>query len=171
MDRSAKTQVFGDQLPGRVAPPASDSELRVVPIDCNQLEDVYRLAFQSFPAVWSEKEFAYFLAHDNRLCMGLVTESPQGPRLRSYFLGLLIQGDLDIISVATATEDRRLGLGEKLLRRVCAHPEVRRAFLEVEVDNAPAIALYTKLGFQNLGRRHSYYGPNRDAFLMRWVST
>ena len=166
MDRFAQTQVRGDELPRGVVP---DPFGTLVSLDCNDVAQVYRIAALSFPAVWSEKEFCYFLAHENRICLGLASDAPEGFRLRSYFLGLLIQGDLDIISVATAPEDRRLGLGEQLLREVCTRPGVQRAFLEVEVDNAAAMGLYLKLGFQNLGRRHSYYGPNRDAFLMRWL--
>lgn len=164
MDRSAQTQILGDQLPRRVS-----VEPELVSLDCNDVDDVYRIAAASFPAVWTEKEFCYFLAHENRLCLGLASHDGDRFRLRAYFLGLLVQGDLDIISVATDPEDRRLGLGERLLREVCRQPGVSRAFLEVEVSNGPAIALYTKLGFETLGRRHAYYGPDRDAYLMRWV--
>lgn len=164
MDRSSQAQVLGDQLPRKL-----DDGLRFAPLNCNHLSAVYRLAAESFPAVWSEKEFAYFLAHENRLCVGLLSDAPEGPRLRAYFLGLVVQGDLDIISIATRVEDRRLGLAERLLRHVCMHQGVARAFLEVEVDNEPAIRLYGKMGFERLGRRHAYYGPNRDAYLMRYL--
>jgi ribosomal-protein-alanine N-acetyltransferase len=38
---------------------------------------------------------------------------------------------------------------------------VRRLFLEVAVDNAPAIGLYRAFGFTEEGRRRGYYqGPN-----------
>jgi ribosomal protein S18 acetylase RimI-like enzyme len=129
---------------------------------------VYRIAAQSFPSVWSEKEFCYFLAHENRLCLGVFSEWQGHKRLRAYFLGLLVQGDLDIISLATLPEDRRLGLGSQLLAAVCAKEGVRRAFLEVETSNEAAFSLYSKSGFVLLGRRNEYYGPERDAYLMRW---
>lgn len=173
MDSPSQEKIFGNELSRRlVESPFFDPTGSVVlALDCRHIEAVRRIAAQSFPAVWAEKEFAYFLAHENRVCMGTFTQAPEGPRLRAYFLGLLIQGDLDIISIATVPEDRRLGLGEALVRRVISLPVVRRAFLEVEVDNEPAIRLYEKLGFQTLGRRRAYYGPDRDALLMRWEKT
>ena len=41
-----------------------------------------------------------------------------------------------------------------------------KVFLEVEHDNAPAIALYEKSGFVRYGQRRDYYGQGRDAVLM-----
>lgn len=39
--------------------------------------------------------------------------------------------------------------------------------LEVNVDNTPAVALYTKLGFKRVGYRRDYYPDGSDAILMR----
>ena len=40
--------------------------------------------------------------------------------------------------------------------------------LEVRVSNDPAIALYEKLGFQQVGRRKNYYrNPKEDALILR----
>jgi ribosomal-protein-alanine N-acetyltransferase len=43
--------------------------------------------------------------------------------------------------------------------------------LEVAADNAPALALYQRAGFETVGRRRGYYarieGPAQDAVLMR----
>ena len=41
-----------------------------------------------------------------------------------------------------------------------------RMLLEVEVDNASAIALYDRFGFEPIARRTDYYGPGRDALVM-----
>ena len=97
------------------------------------------IARGSFPRLWEPKEFAYFLDHDCGLCLGAVVEGS----LRGYFLGLLVAGDLDVVSVATADVYRRQGIGEGLLRAALASPRVERAFLEVECRNTPASALAT----------------------------
>jgi ribosomal-protein-alanine N-acetyltransferase len=38
--------------------------------------------------------------------------------------------------------------------------------LEVRVSNAPALALYKKLGFTSKRTLHSYYADNESAYLM-----
>jgi ribosomal-protein-alanine N-acetyltransferase len=39
--------------------------------------------------------------------------------------------------------------------------------LEVAWDNDPAIALYQRLGFEQLTARDDYYGPGRHALILR----
>jgi len=40
--------------------------------------------------------------------------------------------------------------------------------LEVRASNMPAIALYEKLGFTQIGRRKNYYrNPKEDALILR----
>jgi ribosomal-protein-alanine N-acetyltransferase len=39
--------------------------------------------------------------------------------------------------------------------------------LEVGVENAGAIALYEKLGYQRISTRKNYYGQGLDALVMR----
>jgi len=127
-----------------------------------QLREIAR---GSFPRLWEPKEFAYFLDHDCGLCLGDV----EGEVLRGYFLGLLVAGDLDVVSIATGAPFRRKGIGESLLRAALAHPGVERAFLEVECRNTPACGLYKKLGFQITGTRKAYYDGLRDAYNMKWT--
>ncbi len=166
MDRSFETQIPGHELSRGIAPAGPLGHIRA--LDCRDTAAVRGIAAESFPLLWSEQEFNYFLSHEHRLCLGLFSKSSEESRLRAYFLGLLVHGDLDIISVATRLDDRRLGFGQQLLDHACQQPQVLRAFLEVETENTAAIGLYQKRGFQRLGRRSAYYGPGRDAYLMRW---
>jgi ribosomal-protein-alanine N-acetyltransferase len=47
----------------------------------------------------------------------------------------------------------------------------RAIFLEVDPDNAPAVALYRRFGFRDVGRREGYYrrseGQSAAAIVMR----
>jgi ribosomal-protein-alanine N-acetyltransferase len=45
--------------------------------------------------------------------------------------------------------------------------ESNAMMLEVSVDNASAIALYESLGYSRISERKNFYGPNRDALVMR----
>ena len=39
--------------------------------------------------------------------------------------------------------------------------------LEVDYDNEAAIALYQRLGFEQLTARRDYYGPGQDALILK----
>ncbi|MGH3244630.1 MAG: GNAT family N-acetyltransferase, partial [Trebonia sp.] len=57
---------------------------------------------------------------------------------------------------------RRQGLGTAITAAACREAEVRglrNAFLQVEVDNAPARALYGRLGFRVSHRYHYRVAP------------
>jgi [ribosomal protein S18]-alanine N-acetyltransferase len=131
----------------------------------NFLPQIREIARGSFPRLWEPKEFAYFIDHDCGLCLGDL----EGDRLRGYFLGLLVAGDLDVVSIATEPSFRRQGIAEALLKAALARPGVERAFLEVECRNTPALALYQKLGFQITSTRKAYYDGLRDAYNMKWA--
>ncbi len=127
---------------------------------------VTEIARASFPEAWSEQDFLYFLTHDHRVAVGCVRE---GGKLVAYFVGLLVQGDLDIISIATAPESRRQGISRRLLDEVLKAPAIERAFLEVRVSNSAAQGLYRAAGFLEMGIRKKYYGGKEDALQLRWV--
>ena len=89
-------------------------------------------------------------------------------------------GDTEVLACGqTATEGDMVGLydvfthpavrGQGLARRLCAAllgqagaAGARVAYLQVEADNAPARALYRRLGFVDAFRYH-YRTPDRDA--------
>ena len=92
-----------------------------------------------------------------------------GSPLLSVALGWRVLDEAEVVAVATRPRSRSRGLASTVLgaalHRLRAQG-VRRVFLEVEADNAPALALYRRLGFTATGRRPGYYGAGRDAVLM-----
>ncbi len=80
--------------------------------------------------------------------------------------------EAEILTICTVPEQRRLGVGSHLLHaaiRALENLAIKRLFLEVAVDNDPAIALYRACGFADAGLRRGYYsrpdGP-ADALVM-----
>ena len=64
---------------------------------------------------------------------------------------------------------RRQGIADELIAAFVRFGQAKLAFLTLEVraSNAPAIALYMKHGFAQVGRRRGYYDdPKEDAILM-----
>ncbi|MBR6654688.1 MAG: ribosomal protein S18-alanine N-acetyltransferase [Oscillospiraceae bacterium] len=75
-----------------------------------------------------------------------------------------------INNVAVRPEYRRRGIAAALISLLTEQAQaIGLAFMTLEVreSNAPAIALYEKLGFTTVGRRKNYYEkPREDAILM-----
>ena len=71
-----------------------------------------------------------------------------------------IVDEAEILTLATAPARRRCGVASELMDSASAHAARRGAlkmFLEVAEDNCPALALYRRLGFEQVGLRLGYY--------------
>ena len=74
-----------------------------------------------------------------------------------------------IVTLDVLKEFRRLGYAARLLRRseeMLAREGVVLYELQVDVENAEAIAFYLKHGFRETGRLRAYYPNGRDAYVM-----
>jgi len=129
---------------------------------------VREIASQCFPRPWDERDFCYFLSHPCGCAWGAFLKDTPRESLVAYCLGLLVRGDLDIVSIATEPKFRRQGLGRRLLKHLISLPEVFKVTLEVEVSNQSAIRLYEQVGFNQVSVRKKYYAGERDALFMVW---
>ena len=75
-------------------------------------------------------------------------------------------GEAEVLTLAVMPVVRRRGVGGRLLTAMLAQLACP-VFLEVAADNLAALALYLRVGFSECGRRRSYYGPGRDALVLR----
>ena len=81
---------------------------------------------------------------------------------------------LEILTLAVHPDYRRQGVASHLLKSLqdFAHQQGhQKIFLEVNVTNTPAINLYLKNGFKQIGRRKDYYhkqGKSFDALCFAW---
>ncbi len=78
--------------------------------------------------------------------------------------------EAEILSIGVAPAMRRRGGGRALLDEVIERARsegVRKLFLEVDVANASAAALYASAGFERIGQRKRYYKNGGDALVMR----
>jgi len=120
----------------------------------------------SFP--WSRNSFADSLAAGHACWLMRDADVPVG---YAVVLGVLDEAHLLNISVVRAAQGR--GLGRRLLDyllSVAFRAGVRQFFLEVRPSNLPALALYRRAGFVEIGRRKGYYpspGGREDAIVMK----
>lgn len=79
--------------------------------------------------------------------------------------------ETDIMNIAVHPGWRRRGIAESLIDYLIKDLKNRGShalMLEVRVSNDPAIALYEKLGFRQVGLRKNYYrNPKEDALILR----
>jgi len=118
--------------------------------------------------LWNLEQWQRELEEEGRPGLGL----RQGPELLAMASGWLVVDELHITLVAVAPDERRRGLGRRVLQELMATGRARgvtRATLEVAAGNGPGIALYGALGFRTAGIRHGYYRNGEDA-LIQWVN-
>jgi ribosomal-protein-alanine N-acetyltransferase len=89
---------------------------------------------------------------------------------KQKIIGFLIYTDLqetvDIMDIIVAEEYRNQKIASNLLDRMISRATPDTEFyLEVAVDNIPAIHLYEKFGFETIHTRKKYYGE-KDAYVM-----
>jgi ribosomal-protein-alanine N-acetyltransferase len=78
--------------------------------------------------------------------------------------------EADILTVAVLPSHRRQGIAKEFMRQIEAYALEREAsamMLEVEISNESAIKLYESLGYMKISVRMDYYGPGKDAHVMR----
>jgi [ribosomal protein S18]-alanine N-acetyltransferase len=93
-----------------------------------------------------------------------------GERVVGYLVWWLVHDEVHVLNVGTAPEARRRGVGRALMEEAARRGRLkgaRLATLEVRRSNAPALALYRSLGYQQVGVRPRYYAEeNEDAIVM-----
>ena len=78
--------------------------------------------------------------------------------------------EAELLRLVVAPWARRQGIGARLVRagvEAVGFAGARAVILEVRWDNEPAIALYQRLGFEQLAARRDYYGPGLDALILK----
>jgi ribosomal-protein-alanine N-acetyltransferase len=114
---------------------------------------------------WLPQVFQIFFTKEGVTALGAF----QGDRLLGFILARTVLGETEILTFAVSPLAQKQGIGSKLLEQLCSkvpHPLI----LEVAKTNTPAIGLYKKFGFQQIGERKDYYKINEtriDALVMK----
>ena len=120
-----------------------------------------------FTDPWSEQSIASELT--NPLSCWLV--AIEDDQLVGYVGSQTVLDGSDMMNIAVDPTYRRRGIAEALIQELIAQLKVRKSIcllLEVRASNGSAIALYEKLGFEQVGRRRNYYrNPKEDALILR----
>ena len=141
--------------------------MRIVEMNILHVGFVAELEKLCFSLPWSVTAIAGEV--ENPLALWLVAE--ENNKVVGYIGSQSVMGEADMMNLAVAPEYRRKGIAEKLVMELVEslrQRQVSSLTLEVRASNAPAIALYEKLGFTQVGRRPGYYrSPREDALILR----
>jgi ribosomal-protein-alanine N-acetyltransferase len=123
------------------------------------LEAVMQVMHDSFDPAYGE-------AWTGPQCAGLLpmpgvwlTLARFGREVAGFALARVIAGEAELLLLAVGRASQRRGVGASLLKRFISVAKSRGAFrvhLEVR-DGNPALSLYRSAGFEEVGRRRSYY--------------
>lgn len=132
--------------------------------DVSAIAELEKICFHD---PWSENSIASEL--NNPLACWLV--AIVDGELAAYVGSQTVLDGSDMMNIAVSPQYRRQGIAEALILALCKALKERNSIcllLEVRASNIPAISLYEKLAFIQVGRRKNYYrNPKEDALILR----
>ena len=142
-------------------------DISIIPMEKRHIDAIAELETECFSDPWSVNSISSEL--DNPLSLWLVAES--FGEVVGYIGSQTVLDEADMMNLAVAPMYRRQGVAESLITELCEkllEACVTTLSLEVRESNAPAIALYEKLGFTLAGVRPNYYfNPRENALILK----
>ncbi len=137
------------------------------PMRWPDIEAVYAIESAVFTVdPWSAEQFwgelaqptrEYIVAEDSGVIVG-------------YAGAYLLPPDADVQTIAVSGAAQGRGVGRLLLEELIAiavRHECSQLLLEVRSDNASALGMYERFGFESISKRRDYYASGVDALIMR----
>ena len=138
--------------------------IEIVKMNESHVSAVAELEKQNFSEPWPEIAVRGELT--NKLALWLV--ALDGETVVGYVGSQTVLQEADMMNIAVAHSHRRQGIARMLVEELIRQLDAYQLTLEVRASNAPAIALYEKLGFTQVGLRKNYYHkPKEDALILR----
>ena len=141
--------------------------IKIITMTQTHVPQVAALEALCFSDPWSEKSVASELT--NPLAYWLVAVKEE--RVAGYVGSQTVLDETDMMNIAVHPDFRRQGIAEDLVDALVAALREKGSHcltLEVRESNAPAIRLYEKMGFEQVGLRKNYYrNPRENALILR----
>ena len=141
-------------------------DVAVRPGQAADLDAIARLEETSFTDAWPPDMLAYELSHPRSLLLVAARGEAEPPVGYAAFRHAV--GEAELLRLAVLPGERRRGIARALvsegLERL-VREGVQVCFLEVRLNNEPAVKLYERLGFARIGRRRGYYRDGSDALV------
>lgn len=135
-------------------------EYTMRPIEADDGHALSGLHREDFARPWSAEEFEALIAQPAVFGYLAVEIGRPTAEAAGFVLARQAAGEAEILTIAVRRSRRGAGIGRQLMDAVLRDLHAARAealFLEVDETNAPALALYRRLGFRQVGSRPGYY--------------
>ena len=130
--------------------------------DLKSIKDILSSNFDNF---WSYDVLEDELECDN----SYVIVAKNSENIIVGFAGLkVILDEANIMNIVVKKDFRNCGIGAILLKNIIKKArklEIKKIYLEVNDTNLPAINLYKKFNFKQIGIRKKYYGNNNGILM------
>jgi len=131
------------------------------------MDELMEIENRSFTLPWSRSSYEELWPLDSIE----VWIAKIGSEMVGYYLVQKVGDEAELHTFAVKPEHRRCGIGQMLLDHMMGRARKKGTlfiYLQVRPSNAPARALYDKLGFKPVGVRKRYYRDNdEDALVLR----
>ena len=143
------------------------SKYTIVELVAEDIEAILEIEQVAFKSPWPREVFE--MEFKNNRAYNIVCVDNTGA-LVGYCLSWLIYDEIHILKVAVNEDCQNQGLGRSMIEDTLEYfiaKGANHAILEVRLDNHSAIALYEKLGFEEIRIRKNYYRETgEDALIM-----
>jgi ribosomal-protein-alanine N-acetyltransferase len=159
-------------------------ELSFMPMQASDLDQVLSIEDVSHTHPWTRGNFSDSLSagHWAYCIRPQLNQSDCEPGsyldptvLWAYCILYPAVDELHLLNITVDPKLRKIGLGARIMSAiegVALQQKISRVILEVRPSNIPALGLYTKLGYEQIGLRKNYYpasgvdGNREDAIVM-----
>ena len=142
------------------------------PLGAQRAQECAAIHAVSFAYPWSAAEIENLLREPNVVADAAL--DAKNARLYGFVLSRLAADEAEVLTVAVNPALRKRGVATRLLGAHLARLRdtgMKTLFLEVDEENAAARALYSRFGFETVGRRPAYYrardGARTAALILR----
>ena len=145
------------------------NEVQITEMSLFDLENIKDILISDFDDFWNYNILKEELESSNSKY--IIAKTNDGEIIG--FAGIKIIVDTaDIMNIVVKKSWRKQGVGNLLLSNlisICKISNLSSLSLEVNEDNLPAIHLYEKVGFRQVGLRKNYYCNNNDGVVMKYI--
>ncbi len=149
-------------------------DIKISPVSALEIDRIVTLDRLCFGGLWSIDSYRRELENENSHFLAIAGDrdletETQGTIGFGCFWAILDEAHITLLGIHPRYQGR--GLGQLLLCALLDRAraiEMARATLEVRDSNQSALHIYTKYGFQTVGRRKKYYQDTGEDGVIMW---